>query len=59
MTFHATALPAAIEANVADAAAEEERARRRKRIQTACTVTVTVFAVLMVSTANVMLELTR
>ncbi len=59
MTLHVPALPAGVEPNVTDAAAHALAARRRERIETTITVAATLAAVLIVSIANVALELGR
>jgi hypothetical protein len=65
MTFQMPALPVGIETDVTDvtdvtdAAAAERAARRRKRIEAGLTVMATIVAVLVISTANVALDLIR
>ncbi len=59
MTLHVPAMPAGVEPDVAQAAAQALVARRRERIETTLTVTVTLIAVVVISAANVALELLR
>jgi hypothetical protein len=57
VSFHAPALPAGVEPDVMDAAAEAAAARRRAVIETTLTAIATFVAVLLVSVVSVALEL--
>jgi len=59
MTLHVPALPVCVEPDIADAVAEARAARRRKRIEAAVTVVATAVIVMVISTANVAIELAR
>lgn len=57
MSLQAPALPAGVEPEVMDAAAQAQAARRRALVETVLTVIATFVAVLVVSVVSVALEL--